>query len=261
MYMRALLATMLPEVQRRTAALRADIDRGRALQRQAQQAVSALRESQGQLTARRTTLAALETRQRLDSRQVTGNADRETERALALAEQARDLGGLTDELRRAGAMREELARLPGPVMRPERPEQARVAAVADLPTQGPSELPRYMLPVAGRIVSGFGDEQLRTGPRVRGIALAPRARAQLVAPGAGRVAFAGPYRGYGNIVIIEHDGGWTSLVTGLARVDTNVGAQLLAGSPLGITGPGQPLVTFELRRDGVPVNPLEFVGS
>jgi septal ring factor EnvC (AmiA/AmiB activator) len=261
MYMRALLATMLPEVQRRTAALRAEIDRGRALQRQAQQAVSDLRVSQRQLTARRSTLAALETRQRLDSRQVTGNADREAERALALAEQTRDLGALTDELRQTGVLREALARLPGPVMRPERPEQAQVVAVADVPTQAASELPRFMLPVAGRLVSGFGDEQQRTGPRVRGIALATRGGAQLVAPGAGRVAFAGPYRGYGNIVIIEHAGGWTSLVTGLARLDTNVGAQLLAGSPLGITGAGRPLVTFELRRDGVPVNPLEFVGS
>jgi septal ring factor EnvC (AmiA/AmiB activator) len=118
-----------------------------------------------------------------------------------------------------------------------------------------------MLPVAGRLVSGFGEEQQHSAARVRGIALATRASAQLVAPAAGRVAFAGPYRGYGNIVIIEHAGGWTSLVTGLARLDTSVGAQLLAGSPLGITGPGRPLVTFELRRDGVPVNPLEFVGS
>jgi septal ring factor EnvC (AmiA/AmiB activator) len=261
MYMRALLATMLPEVQRRTAALRAEIDRGRALQRQALQAARALRESQDQLHARRSALAALETRQRLDSRQVIGSADREAERALALAEQARDLNALTSELRQAGVMREALARLPGPVIRPEQPEQAQVAAVADFPTEGAAELPKYMLPVAGRLVSGFGEEQQRSTARVRGIALATRANAQLVAPGAGRVAFAGPYRGYGNIVIIEHAGGWTSLITGLARLDTSVGAQLLAGSPLGTTGPGQPLVTFELRRDGVPVNPLEFVGS
>lgn len=261
MYLRAMLATMLPEVQRRTAALRAEIDRSQALERRAVQAARDLRESQGQLAARRRTLAALETRQRLDSREVTGAADREAERALALAEQARDLDALTDDLRRAGAVREQLARLPGPIMRPARPEVAQVSAIESAPV-GPSPgLSGYLLPVAGRLVSGFSDRREIAGPRVRGIALAPQAGAQLVAPGAGRVAFAGPYRGYGNIVIIEHPGGWTSLVTGLARLDAAVGAALLAGSPLGVAGQGQPIVTLELRRAGVPVNPLDYVGA
>jgi len=131
--------------------------------------------------------------------------------------------------------------------------------VAEMATEAAVGLSGYLLPVAGRLVSGFGAQQ-PGGSLVRGIALSTRGGALLVAPAPGRVAFAGPYRGYGNIVIIEHAGGWTSLVTGIARVDTSVGAQLLGGSPLGIAGPGQPIVTIELRRDGVPVNPLEFVG-
>jgi septal ring factor EnvC (AmiA/AmiB activator) len=73
------------------------------------------------------------------------------------------------------------------------------------------------------------------------------------------VAFAGPYRGYGGIVIVEHPGGWTSLVTGLARIDVRVGDTLVAGGPLGVAGQGQPTVTLELRRDNEPVNPLQFL--
>ena len=38
----------------------------------------------------------------------------------------------------------------------------------------------------------------------------------MVAPAAGRIAYAGPFRGYGTIVIIDHGGGWTSLISGLA---------------------------------------------
>ncbi|MFA7604115.1 MAG: peptidoglycan DD-metalloendopeptidase family protein [Novosphingobium sp.] len=258
MYMRALLATMLPEIQRRTAALRAEIDRGRALERQALAAAQDLRKSQRRLDERRAALGALETRQRLDSRQVTGAADREAERALALAEQARDLGALTEELRRAGTLRAQLARLPGPIMRPARPEEAQVITIEESPTRA-AALPGYLLPVAGRLVTGFSDRPQDRGTHVRGIALSARGGAQIVAPAAGRVAFAGPYRGYGNIVIIEHPGGWTSLVTGLARLNASVGAELLAGSPLGVAAQGRPLVTLELRRDGVPVNPLEFV--
>jgi septal ring factor EnvC (AmiA/AmiB activator) len=79
-----------------------------------------------------------------------------------------------------------------------------------------------------------------------------------VAPGAGRIVFAGPYAGYGQIAIIDHGGGWTSLITGLAQLGVRVGDQVLAGSPLGTAGMGRPVVSMELRRDGQPVNPLDF---
>ena len=71
------------------------------------------------------------------------------------------------------------------------------------------------------------------------------------------MVFAGPYRGYGKIVILEHVGGWTSLVTGLYQLDASVGEVLIAGAPIGLAGPGQPVLTLELRHDGQPVNPLE----
>jgi murein hydrolase activator len=115
-----------------------------------------------------------------------------------------------------------------------------------------------VLPLSGKLLAGFGDS--RPGlPQSRGIVLAARQGAQAVAPAPGRVAFAGPYPGYGSIVIIEHAGGWTSLVTGLAQLDIQVGDRLVAGSPLGIAGAGRPILTLELRRAGVPVNPLEYI--
>lgn len=258
-YLRAVLETMLPEIERRTAGLRAEIERGRALQRQAQAATAALRAGQGELAQRRQSLAALESQQRLASRQASSSADREAERALALAEQARDLSVLARELDKAGALRSELAALPGPVLRPLQPQSAQVRSDAASPAEPQvAPPPGYILPVAGRLIAGFGES--RPGqPRSRGISIAPRGGAQVVTPAAGRVAFAGPFQGYGNIVIIEHPGGWTSLVTGLAALDTTVGRQLVSGSPLGVAGPARPVLTLELRRQGEPVNPLDFV--
>ncbi|MEZ5734533.1 MAG: peptidoglycan DD-metalloendopeptidase family protein [Novosphingobium sp.] len=257
MHMRALLATMLPEVESRTAALKLEIERARALERRAQVAARDLRKSEAELQARRQSLAAIETRQRLASRRAAGTASREADRALALAEKARDLGDLVDELGRAGELREQLADLPGPIMRPPRPEDSQVVVIEQSPASSEG-LSSYMLPVSGRLTTGFGEAA--DGPaRSQGIALATRAGAQVVAPASGRVAFAGPYRGYGSIVIIEHPGGWTTLVTGLARLDTRVGEELVSGSPLGITGAGEPEVTLELRREGEPVNPLQYV--
>jgi septal ring factor EnvC (AmiA/AmiB activator) len=251
MHLRAMLATMMPEVERRTASLRGELARFRQLQLQAEASAQKLRRSRSELDGRRQILAGLETRQRLAARNAAGIADRESENALALAEQARDLTGLVGELGKSAALRDQLAQLPGPVMRPPQPERAQPQPVAE-PAPAPAlGLVRYTLPVDGRLVGGFGD------PGSRGISIAARANAQVVAPGGGRVVFAGPYRGYGKIVIIEHPGGWTSLVTGLFQLDARVGQVLIAGAPLGLAGPGQPVLTLELRHEGTPVNPLE----
>ena len=114
------------------------------------------------------------------------------------------------------------------------------------------------LPVQGRTITGFGAKS-EAGVRSTGVVIAPTSGAQVVAPAGGRVAFSGPYRGFGRIVIIEHATGWTSLITGLARSDVEAGTQLARGSPLGVAADDNPAVTLELRRDGTPVNPLEFL--
>jgi len=258
-YLRAALEVMLPEVQRRTADLRAELNRSRALQDQARANAASLRQAQRDLAARRQALAALESRQRLEARAAGGLAAREADRALALAEQARDLNGLVGQLDEASRRRAALAALPGPILRPAVPGTAVVATDAQAIATSTARLPGFALPLAGQVVAGFGTE--RPGqPRSRGITLLARPAAQIVAPAAGRVVFAGAYRGYGQIVIIEHAGGWTSLITGLSTLDAEVGDRLVGGSPLGVTGPGQPLVTLELRKDGQPVNPLDQLG-
>ncbi|MFA7588088.1 MAG: peptidoglycan DD-metalloendopeptidase family protein [Novosphingobium sp.] len=262
MHLSAMLATLMPEVAQRTSALRAEIDRSRALKAQASETIAALRREQASLAERRAKLASIENAQRFAARDAAGIAGREAERALALGEQARDLSALVDDLRRAGTLREELAALPGPVLRPAGAQAAAaIAAPAPEPSgiasAPPAAAPEFLLPVQGRIVAGFGSVT-PGNPVSRGIVIASRPEAQAIAPGPGRIAFAGPYRGFGQIVIVDHGGGWTSLVTGLARLNAQVGETVVGGSPLGTAGPGRPTVGFELRREGEPVNPVDF---
>lgn len=259
-YMRAVLAAAIPQVERRTASLRAEIAKNRQLAQRATALIDRRRADEAGLEVRRKQLAALETRQRLAQRQASGTAAREAERALALGEQARDLDTLIGQLDEIGNLRQRLAALPGPIMRPPRPAESEVMNSPSAPAvEGVDRPPgAYQLPVAGRTIAGFGAIR-GGGTQSVGITLAPRASAQIIAPAGGRVAFAGPYRGYGRIVIIEHGGGWTSLVTGLGRVDVQVGQQLVSGSPLGIAAARNPAVTLELRRAGEPVNPLEIM--
>lgn len=262
-HLRAMLGSAMPQIEARTADLRSRLVRSRALRGEASAAAGDLRSEQATLANRRNELAAVAARQRLASREAEAGANREAQRALALAEQVRSLDSLVTELGRAGDLRQRLAALPGPVLRPARPEQggpspsAGPEPVESRPTAPPAP---YLLPVTGRTVLGFGASAAEGSGPSRGLTLAPRSGAQVVAPAAGRVAFAGPYRGYGRIVIIEHPGGWTSLVTGLARTDVAVGQQLVAGAPLGVAGAAAPEITLELRRDGEPVNPLLFAG-
>lgn len=258
-YLRAILETTLPEVRRRTTALRSEIDRAQSIETEARAAYSAFKRSEQELAERRTRLAALETRQRLALRRVGGVAAREAERALALAEEARDLDGLVARLDAVGSLRAQLAALPGPLLRPPRPGSSEVVDRSPAPLSAADRpAPVVQLPVAGRTIRGFG-QAVDGGARTKGIALAPGSGAQVVAPGPGRVAFAGPFRGFDRIVIVEHAEGFTSLVTGLARVDVAVGTQIVGGAPLGIAGGRRPVVGFELRRDGEPVNPADYL--
>ena len=257
-YLRAMLSSTVPLVRERTGDLRAELDRARALQREAAQAQQVLATREAELEQRQQRLARLETRQRLASREAGGAAARESDRALALAEEARDLDALVGEFERAGSLRAELAALPGPVLRPADPTQARASAEPAGPAT-PGAPSTYQLPGSGRILTGFGVRGADGLPS-DGLVFAARPRAQLVAPAPGRIAFAGPYRGYGRIVIVEHGGGWTSLVTGLARIDVRVGERVLAGAPIGIAPPAGGAITLEARHEGEPVNPLLLVG-
>ena len=258
-YVRAVLHSRVPAVRESTRGVRTRLDRARELRRNQTAAAEALRAEEAALVERRAELAELETQQRLAARSASNRANREAQRALSLAEDARDLDDLVSEMDRAAALRRQLAALPGPRLRPDRPEASRRAA-ADSPQEaeagGAAPPPGYRLPVAGRVVTGFGSPA--NGALSRGLTIAPLPGAQVVAPAPGRVAFAGPYRGFGNIVIVEHANGWTSLITGLARTQARVGDELVSGAPIGRAAPTDPTIALELRRSGEPVNPARY---
>ncbi|MBK1695974.1 murein hydrolase activator EnvC family protein [Rhodovibrio salinarum] len=132
------------------------------------------------------------------------------------------------------------------------------------------------VPAAGRIVTRYGERMQRAGGRVsaKGIEIVTRPGAQVVAPYDGKVVYAGPFRGYGRILIIEHGGRYHSLLAGLERIDAVVGQWVLAGEPVGVmadaTGTGgrsnsstnrTPKLYVELRRTGQPINPLPWLAQ
>ena len=118
-------------------------------------------------------------------------------------------------------------------------------------------------PVVGRIIGRFG-QTLSTGLTRKGIRLQSAPGAQVVAPYEGRIVYAGKFRGYGELLIIEHGEGYHSLLSGLARIDSTMGQWVVAGEPVGVMGHPdgrKPVLYVELRRNGQPINPLPWLAA
>ena len=125
-------------------------------------------------------------------------------------------------------------------------------------------------PVIGRIITRFG--QPISSKRVhRGLTIETSAFAQIVAPHSGKIAFAGPFRSYGQLLIIEHSGGYHSLLAGMAKIYSTVGQRVLSGEPAGVMGKTKetsingrlhikkPALYIEFRHKGEPMDPLAWL--
>lgn len=235
--LRAAMASIEPVIAARTSALRDQMALQRQLQAQERVAIGSLRKAGQELADRRKALAALESNSRGKALSLNADAAIEYERAIGQGERARDLVERIDAERESGQNAATLATYEGPQPR---------AGDATSPAAPNSA---YRLPVTGRVLAGYG-ELNPTGYRERGIRLSVAPNARVVAPAAGRISYAGRYRSFGNIVIIEHGGGWATLVTGLETLGVEAGARVLQGAALGNAGGESPEIMIELRRNG-----------
>ncbi|MBE9605224.1 peptidoglycan DD-metalloendopeptidase family protein [Acetobacteraceae bacterium H6797] len=117
-------------------------------------------------------------------------------------------------------------------------------------------------PVAGRILRDWGDDT-SAGPS-RGLTYAALPGARVVSPCTGRTAFAGTFRSYGQLLIVDCGGGYHFVLAGLDRLDASTGQRVLAGEPVGLLdgdGSGKATLYVELRRNGQPVDPKGWYGG
>jgi murein hydrolase activator len=236
-HVRAVMATVQPQIVARTNALRQQIASQNELRAQELLALQTLGDARSRLTNRRAALARLEGSTRGKADDFAANAAIEFERAIAQGERARDIVGRIDTERLGSVTAAELAALSGPALRLADDRQVEAKAGA------------YILPVQGKLVSGF-NELNATGYRERGVRLSAAPGARVVAPAAGKVSFAGRYRSYGQIVILEHGKGWNSLITHLGNVRVARGDKVRQGSPLGEAGRETSEIGVELRKNG-----------
>jgi septal ring factor EnvC (AmiA/AmiB activator) len=190
----------------------------------------------------------------------------EVERRQAEAAGAAALARLAEEARHPRSTEPGLPPVPGYKPAPDA-ETVVVSAVAQarLPAQALFSAARGTLPMParGRVVLGFG-QQDNVGQVSRGLTVETVELAQVVAPFDGEVVFAGPFRGYGLLLIVSLGEGYHVLLSGMSRLYGVVGQQVLAGEPVGEMGRGataSPRLYVELRRRGEPINPLPWMAA
>ena len=120
-------------------------------------------------------------------------------------------------------------------------------------------------PAQGRRTHAFGDKDT-SGATLQGVSLRTRREARVTAPADGWVVYSGPFRSYGQLLIINAGGGYHILIAGMSRIDVSLGQFVLAGEPIAVMGnavtPGgsggqnsRPVLYVEFRKDGQPIDP------
>jgi murein hydrolase activator len=125
---------------------------------------------------------------------------------------------------------------------------------------------RMHLPVNGVRIREFGGSDGLGGTQ-KGLSIAARPGGDITAPCDGWVVYAGPFRSYGQLLILNAGGGYHVLLAGMERISVDLGQFVLTGepvaamgggsqaSPTGTTGPKQPVLYVEFRKDGAPIDP------
>lgn len=242
---RILLGSTLPVIRARTAQISAELEKGRKLERAAALAQAELAGSRLNLIARRQQFAALEQRS-LDLAARTGaRALTAGDAAIVAGENVEGLQRSESSRRASAGLARQLATLNAAPARPIAPEGQAFA----LPFE-------YELPASAAVTEGLAAVN-ESGVRSRGVSLATFSGAPVTAPARGTVRFSGPFRDYDGVLIIDHGGGWMSLIVNVSS-DLKTGEKVTLGQAVGrALGPLQ----VELSQNGRRISAALIAGS
>lgn len=277
-----LVGSLLPELRREAEALASDLESLIRLRDRSAAERDRFRADLVSLADEKSRLDLLfEERRRLKSDQQR-RLDEERRKAAELAGRATSLNDLIARLETevdAARKAAEAAR---------KAEETRPGGDQKSVTPGPADPSRMQpaiafatakgqlpMPVAGVQLRGFGDDD-GLGGTMKGIQIAARSEARVTSPCDGWVVFAGSFRSYGKLLIINGGGGYHVLLAGMDRIDVALGQFVLAGEPVGMMGAkriasaavgpgggadlasGQPVLYVEFRKENSSIDPTPW---
>ncbi len=262
-----LAGAVLPDIRVEAEALAADLRELTDLRRRIENDLNALKTGYaalGEEGARINLLIATKKRQREKS---LGALESERRKAAVLAGKAESVEGLI------AALEKEIGSVAAAAdaLQPAEPDEA-ARLLADTGRLGPAV--RFVdakgllpLPVTGQTMLTFGDDD-GLGGQSQGMTVSARSGMRVISPADGWTVYAGPFRSYGNILILNAGSGYHIVLAGMERIDVVPGQFVLAGEPVAVMGARQfaglgdldhttvqPLLYIEFRKDGKSIDP------
>ncbi|MDA5192767.1 murein hydrolase activator EnvC family protein [Govanella unica] len=264
-----LLSSIMPVLRSEAEDLKQDLVLLKQLKSELEDERKKLDQSLAGLEKEREDMDLLLAQRKREQRDIEKEASSEQEKMQRFGREAKSLENLIDNIEKEIARRQKAAEDAARKLakRPGKGEDTKgKKAPSEPPAQFAKALGNLPLPVRGDFVRGYGDPD-DTGAPSKGIVISARPGAQVISPADGRVLFAGPFRDYGQILIIAHGGSYHSLLAGLTKITAAVGQAVVAGEPVGqmggdegSTSPGARLYV-ELRNNGKPVNPMRWLAA
>ena len=252
-----MFGTIVPELRSDAEILAKKLTRLDQIRDSVEKEKTALNESLTNLKTSQIDLGQLITQKKQLVFDSAGKLDGEKRHADQLASQAKSLKQLIANLAAARQLEEAKKTKQALALEAEKQRQEELLlrpSVAFSSTKGHLEYP-----VQGQILKRFGQDD-GLGSELRGLAVATRAGAQVTAPADGKVEFAGAFRSYGQLLILNAGEGYLVLMAGMNEISTDIGQSVRAGEPVGIMGKGPSSVTLlgDQVQEARPVLYVEF---
>ncbi|MBR2119191.1 MAG: peptidoglycan DD-metalloendopeptidase family protein [Pseudomonadota bacterium] len=266
-----LLGAVVPEMRTRAAKLASDLGELVSLRKNISEERDRLAGDRDKLNEDRARLAALVQERQKTQTEAEKDMEAERQRAVALSRQTENLQDLIAKMEqevKAAAKAAAAAELKGtPASLNGKPDLGALKDAARLSPAIAFSSAKGLLriPVNGTRIRSFGGSD-GTGGQEKGISIATRPGAQVTTPCDGWVVYSGPFRSYGQLLILNAGGGYHVLIAGMERISVTIGQFVLTGEPVATMGAtsqvasilaaasSQPVLYIEFRKDGAPID-------
>ena len=255
------MSTLVPEINKQAASLKNELTALTIIQHDLVEERTRLNASLDSLENDREELAVLVENRRQEAKAANRGIEAEAQRLRKLAEEAESLQEFLAELSKRNA---RLRALAPPASKPNRPS----ATGTTPPARNTGTLGRNFAAAKGNIpYPARGPVIIRFGQRdgfidSKGIRIDGRTGGQVISTFDGQIVFSGPFRNYGNLLIIEHRDGYHTLLAGMDQVYSVLGQSVLTGEPIGVLDDGaesRSELYLELRERGNAVDPVPWL--